>query len=371
MRFVLILSFIILSSISIHAQGENQTWSLIKLEHQGPEDFVYDSIYNRLIIPSGRRDRKHPDNSYGVFQVLDLDDHSVRTLEQDPELSEWISLGIKSIPFDTTFQYITNAAKSGEDKGRIQGLSIDENAVRIISPLIVEGDLPSSINNLRWVEGRGLYISNLYKAKTMVGGFLSNLKGEVYFAKKLGENLEMVLNVHGPNSFGLLDSTLYLTGSRERFLLKINEENNAADKIKTIPLVGGDNITIHGNKIYTTGSPKVLEVLKYMNEKRETAGSFIYEMTKENGLLRCSRIILVDPSVGMGMLSVVYKHQGAFYCGQVRGPEILHFKDDSSCLTELSTPKKNKYTRKIYGRYERLNRKEGVPLPQFVILKSK
>lgn len=369
MRSVLIYLFIVFFVSSVHAQGENQSWTLIKLEHQGPEDFVYDSIYNRLIIPSGRRDRKHPENSYGVFQVLNLKDHSVKTLTQDEELNEWVSLGIKLAPYDTTFQYMTNATKPEENRGRIQGLSINENSVSLVSKSIVNGDFPSSINNIRWVEGKGLYISNLYKSKTMMGGFITNLKGEVYRADNFGEKVEMLLNVHGPNSFGVLDSTLYLTGTRERFLLKLNG-GVEAEKIKTIPLVGGDNITIQDNKLYTTGSPKVLEVLKFLKEKRETAGTFIYEMRKENGQLRCSRIILVGPSIGMGMLSVVYKHKGSFYCGQVRGPEILCFKDDKSCLKELSAPKKNKYTRKIYKRYKRLNRKEGVPLPEFVTLKS-
>lgn len=369
MRFVLIFSFIISSSISVHAQNENQSWSLIKLEHQGPEDFVYDSIYNRLIIPSGRRDRKHPENSYGVFQVLDLTDHSVKTLRQDTELSEWISLGIKLAPFDTTFQYMTNATKAEENKGRIQGLAIDENSVSLVSKSIVLGNLPSSINNIRWVEGKGLYITNLYKSKTMVGGFFSNLKGEVYRADNFGEKAKFVTNIHGPNSFGVLDSTLYLTGTRERFLFRLNG-GVEAEKIKTIPLVGGDNITIQNNKLYTTGSPKVLEVLKYMREMRETAGSFIYEVSKENDQLHCNRIILVEPSIGMGMLSVVYKHNGSFYCGQVRGSEILCFKDDASCLVEISSPKKNKYTRKIYKRYKRLNRKKGIALPEFVIMKS-
>jgi hypothetical protein len=370
MRSVLIYSFILISCSSSQAQLENQPWSLIKLEHQGPEDFVYDSIYNRLIIPSGRRDRKDPEKSYGVFQTLDLSDHSVKTLSQDAELNDWISLGIKSVPFDTTFQFMTNAAKSREDKGRIQGLSIDKNSVSLVSKSIVLGNLPSSLNNIRWVEGKGLYITNLYKAKTMTGGFLSNLKGEVYRADHFGKEAEVLLNIHGPNSLGVLDSTLYLTGTRERFLLKINE-NNEAEKIKTIPLIGGDNITVQDRKLYTTGSPKILEVLKYMGEKRETAGSLIYEMTNENGELSCSRIILVDPSIGMGMISVVYKHQGLFYCGQVLGSKILCFKDDGSCLEKLSVPKKNKYTGKIYASYKRLFRKEGVIMPEFVVLKSK
>ncbi len=370
MKSVFIYLFIVLFFSSSQAQEENQAWFRIKLEHEGPEDFVYDSINNRLIIPSGRRDRKHPENSYGVFQVLSLSDHSVKTLNQDAELNDWVSLGIKFAPYDTTFQYMTNATKPDENKGRIQGLSIDENSVSIVSRSIVNGDFPSSINNIRWVEGKGLYITNLYKSKTMVGSFFSNLKGEVYRADNFGEKVEMLQNVHGPNSFGVLNSTLYLTGTRERFLLKLNG-GVEAEKIKTIPLVGGDNITIQDNKLYTTGSPKVLEVLKFLKEKRETAGTFIYEMKEENGQLLCCRIILVEPSIGMGMISVVYKHQGSFYCGQVRGAEILCFKDDKSCLEELSTPKKNKYTRKIYKRYKRLNRKEGVPLPEFVTLKSK
>ena len=216
MRSVLIYSFILISYSSSHAQLENQPWSLIKLEHQGPEDFVYDSIYNRLIIPSGRRDRKDPEKSYGVFQTLDLSDHSVKTLSQDAELNDWISLGIKSVPFDTTFQFMTNAAKSGEDKGRIQGLSIDENSVSLVSKSIVLGNLPSSLNNIRWVEGKGLYITNLYKAKTMTGGFLSNLKGEVYRADHFGKEAEVLLNIHGPNSLGVLDSTLYFHQARHR-----------------------------------------------------------------------------------------------------------------------------------------------------------
>lgn len=369
MRSVLIYSFILFLFIPVHAQLENQSWALIELEHEGPEDFVYDSVYNRLIIPSGRRDSKHPENSYGVFQTLDLTDHSVKTLSQDAELNKWISLGIKLAPFDTTFQFMTNAAKSGEDIGRIQGLSIDANSVNLVSRSIVLGNLPSSINNIRWVEGKGLYISNLYKAKTMKAGYFSNLKGEVYRADNFGQTAEVLVNVHGPNSFGVLDSTLYLTGTRERFLLMLNE-NDEAVKIKTIPIAGGDNITIQDQKLYTTGSPKVLEVVKYMSEKRETLGSLIYEMINENGQLRCSRIILVDPSIGVGMISVVHRHRGTFYCGQVKGPEILCFKDDGSCLTVISDPKKNRYVKKMYARYLRLNRKEGIPLPEFVILKS-
>ena len=356
-------------NFSAFSQIEDQSWKLIKLEHPGPEDFVYDSINNRLIIASGKRDHKHPESSYGVFQVVDLDDHSVKTLDQDPELREWISLGIKAAPFDTSFQYMTNASKVGEDITRIQGLTIDENSVKVVSREIVSGDFPSSINNLRWIEGKGLYITNLYKAKSMTGGFISNLKGEVYHADNFGEEAKVILNAHGPNSLGELDSTLYLTGSRERFLMKINEDNEA-EKIKTIPLVGGDNVTIQGDKFYTTGSPKVLEVLKFFNEKRDAVGSFIYEMTNENGALRCTRIILVDPSTEMGMVSVVYKHQGAFYCGQVRGPQLLYFKDDGSCLKEISNPKKNKYTKNLYKRYLRVKRKEQLSMPEFLVLKS-
>ncbi len=360
---------ILLFNFSAFSQVENESWKLISLEHPGPEDFVYDSINNRLIIPSGKKDSEHSEGVHGVFQTLNLSDHSVQTLDQDPELKEWISLGIKVAPFDTSFQYMTNASKVGEDVTRIQGLSIDENSVKVVSREIVSGDFPSSINNLRWIEGKGLYITNLYKAKTMTGGFISNLKGEVYRAENFGEEAKVILNAHGPNSLGVLDSTLYLTGSRERFLMKINE-NDKAEKIKTIPLVGGDNVTIQGNKFYTTGSPKVLEVLKYFNEKREAVGSFIYEITSENGEVFCSRIILVDPSTKMGMVSVVYKYQGAFYCGQVRGPEILYFKDDGSCLKEISNPKKNKYAKKIYKRYKRLNRKSGLTMPEFLVLEA-
>ena len=369
MRSVIIYLFVAFLVFPVNAQDENQPWELIKLEHDGPEDFVYDSIYNRLIIPSGRRD-KDPVKAYGIFQVLDLNDHSVKTLSQDADLDKWISLGIKAAPFDTNFQYMTNAKNHFTNKGRIQGLSIDENSVSLVSESIVLGDLPSSINNIRWVEGKGLYISNLYKAKTMTAGFMSNLKGEVYRADNFGEEAKLILNAHGPNSFGVVDSTLYLTGSRERFLLRITE-NNEVEKIETVPLVGGDNVTIHDDKLYTTGSPKVFEVLKYMNGKRETAGSFIYEMEKVNGQLRCSRIILVDPSIGMGMISVVYKHEGSFYCGQVRSPYLLRFKDDASCLEKLLFPKKNKYTKAIYARYKRLNRKEGIPMPEFLTLNSK
>lgn len=368
MQSILVSSFLVFFLVSAKAQDNNEPWALIKLEHEGPEDFVYDSVYNRLIIPSGRRD-KHPENSYGVFQVLDLNHHSVKTLSQDADLDKWISLGIKAAPFDTTFQYMTNAKNHFEGIGRVQGLSIDENSVSVVSKSLVKGDLPPSINNIRWVEGKGLYISNLYKAKTFIGGYISNLKGEVYRADNFGEEAELLLNAHGPNSFGVLGSTLYLTGSRERFLMKITE-NDQAEKIKRIPLVGGDNVTIHDNKLYTTGSPKVFEVIKYMNGKRKTAGSFIYEISEENGELRCTRIILVDPSIGMGMVSVVYKHEGTFYCGQVKGPELLCFKDDASCLVELSTPRKNKYTRKMYLRYKRLFQKEGIPMPEFVTLKS-
>lgn len=364
----LFLSFLCFSFLS-HSQNDFQSWKLIQLEHPGPEDFVHDSVNNRLIIPSGKRDSKHPENSYGVFQTLNLSDHSVKTLNQDSELNEWISMGIKSAPFDTTFQYMTNAAKAGEDVTRIQGLSIDENSVKVVSPSVVSGDLPNSVNNLRWVKGKGLYITNLYKAKTFTGAFISNLKGEVYRAEHFGKETQVILNAFGPNSLGVLDSTLYLTGSRERFLMKINE-NDEAEKIKTIPLVGGDNVTVQGNKLYTTGSPKVLEVMKYMNEKRETAGSFIYEITSENGEVRCTRIILVEPSTQMGMVSVVYKHQGAFYCGQVRGAAILFFKDDGSALDEIPNPKKNKYMKKMYKRYKRLNRKKGVDIPEFLVLRA-
>lgn len=365
-------TFFLISFLSLlcFAQENNLSWEKIKLEHEGPEDFVYDSAYNRLIIPSGRRDHKRPEDSYGVFQTLDLSTHSVKTLEQDSELSEWISLGIKKTPFDTSFQYMTNAAKKGENKGRIQGLSIDENSVKIVSRSIVNGELQSSINNLRWVEGKGLFVTNLYKAKTINGSFFNNLKGEVYKAEGFGQELKMVLNAYGPNSLGELDSTLYLTGSRERFLLKIDDANRA-EKIKTIPLVGGDNITVHGNKLYTTGSPNVFEVIKYMNRKRETAGTLIYEMTRENNETRCSRIILIDPSIGVGMLSVVYKYDQSFYCGQVRGAQLLRFKDDSSDLERMSKPGKNKYTRKLYARYKRLSRKKEIEMPEFLSLRSK
>lgn len=369
MRSVLSCFFVLFFIAFSQAQLENKSWSLIELEHPGPEDFVYDPSYNRLIIPSGNRDSKHPEKSYGVFQTLDLTNHAVKTLSQDAELNEWISLGIKSAPFDTTFQYMTIATKSDEDKGRIQGLSIDENSVSVVSNSIVAGDFPSSINNLRWAEGRGLYITNLYKAKTMVGGAFSNLKGEVYRANNFGEKAQVVLNAHGPNGLGFLDSTLYLAGTREQFLMKINKEDQT-EEIKTIPIIGGDNVTAQGDRLYTTGSPKLSEVFKYMAGKREAAGSLIYEMTKENGELRCSRIILVDPTIGMGMISVVYNHQGTFYCGQVIGARLLCFKDESSCLKTISVPKKNKYTRKIYAQYKRLFRKQGLVMPEFVVLKS-
>ncbi|MFK7784437.1 MAG: hypothetical protein AB8B56_04925 [Crocinitomicaceae bacterium] len=369
MRFIL-LSIALLVSFLSHSQDEKPTWELIQLEHEGPEDFVYDSTYNRLIIPSGKREDKNLEEAYGVFQTLDLETHAVKTLTQDEELKDWISLGIKKAPFNTTFQYMTNASKIGEDVTRIQGLSIDENSVKIVSPSIVKGDFPSSVNNLRWVDGKGLYVTNLYKAKSFYAAFLSNLKGEVHLAQNFGKEAQVILNAQGPNSIGMIDSTLYLTGSRERFLMKIRDENEA-EKIKTIPLVGGDNVTIRGNKLYTTGSPKVLEVIKYMNRKRKTVGTFIYEVTEENNAAHCSRIILVDPSVGMGMLSVVYKHEGSFYCGQVIGAQILRFKDDTADLTLLSQPKKNTYTRKIYKRYKRLNRKKDVQMPEFLTLRSK
>jgi hypothetical protein len=365
MNSFLAFFFSTLFIVTTCAQSEQPSWELIQLEHSGPEDFVYDSIYNRLIIPSGKRGS---DSAYGVFQTLDLNDHSVKTLKQPAVLNSWISLGIKAAPFDTSFQYMVNASKSDEDITRILGLSFNEDSVAIIERSLVKNDLPASINNMRWVEGKGLYITNLYKAKTMTRGFISNLKGEVYRAGALGKEAKVILNAQGPNSLGMIDSTLYLTGSRERFLLRITE-NDHAEKVKTIPLVGGDNVTIDGDKFYTTGSPKVFEVVKYMSEKRETVGSFIYELISENGTLRCNRIILIHPSTNMGMVSVVSKHNGSFYCGQVRGSTILRFTDDPSVVQEILHPKKDKYTKKIYKRYQRLHRKSGVKMPVFCVIR--
>ncbi len=365
MRLLSLLSIQLIVTFLSFAQSEKVPWQLIQLEHPGPEDFVLDSLNNRLIIPSGKRGGE---NAYGVFQTLNLVTHEVNTLKQEDELSKWISLGIKAAPFDTTFQYITNASKVGENVSRIQGLVIHQDSVKVSSPSVVQGDFPASINNLRWVEGQGLYITNLYKANSMTAAFISNLKGEVYKADGFGKQAKKIFNAQGPNSLGVLDSSLYLTGSRERFLMKIGE-GDKVEKVKSIPLIGGDNVTIQDDKLYTTGSPKVLEVVRYMSEKRETIASFIYEITSENGVPRCSRIILVDPSIQMGMVSVVHKSHGAFYCGQVRGSEILYFKDNDSCLREIPNPKKNRYTKKLYKRYRRVHRRTGVAIPDFVILK--
>lgn len=334
----------------------------IYLDHPGPEDFVVMKDPNLLLIAQGRR-MGRKDRRYGAFSILDMTTDSVIEVEANEFNYQYAPLGIKRVKDNL---YITNAEyqnESGQTRWAILSFRVDSknNKYSIKIDKVLVDDLDVFVNNLYYHEDHGLFYSVFSKTLRKLSMALCP-SGQVVWIpetdlekinstspRKVIEQLtdanDKTSNIRYVNSFVIHNDILYVTCSREKFLLYYeltDPTQTAMRQITTVPLLGGDNIIDHGNgRILTTGTPRLLQAVRHQISFSTIVGNLIYDIQLDGANSRYNKIIEVDKEYSSGMISVAYNDNGNYYLGQIKHPYIMKL-GDQLIPTDIS-----KYTRKI------------------------
>lgn len=344
--YISIFTFSCSSGRKINILQENQ----YQVEY-GPEDIILDTVsttYPRVLLAcSNDRIKKGIiSNPSGVFWEINLITKKakpIKTIHHDIA-----PLGLKLVQKDSKNYLECTATTSRKKHNQIIEYRIFGDSIVYNKTWSDNEKKLGMANNLYPDNKGGLYVSNFlpkYPQRKIFSilYFLYNSGKVLYLSKPENQPNIVLSKLKQPNSFCIHDSYLYgtVTGKKYLYRVKITDvelQQNTFEKIKLgVKINKGDNITLNGDTLITTGYSKgnISFVGKY-SAKNRTAISNIYEVKLGEKPFLIRKIVLEDKD-NMGLVSVAIKYKSQYFVGQIHDNKILTFNEKNLELIKNKT----------------------------------